>query len=494
MAFLIKNGLVLASAHEEPRKADILVEGSAIVAIGTDQSGSQDCQVIDATGHLVIPGLINAHTHGRENLLKGTIDNRPLEAWLLQLAALSDERTPADQYASVALGAIEMVQHGVTSAYELFTNIPAITPQAIAAVLQAYQDVGLRAVVAPAISDLPYHRTIPGFSKRLEPPMIRALDQLFPARNGEELLAIVSQCLTQWRGSAGEDLVRMALAPVIPERCSDQFLSACRDFAERHDVAIHTHLLESKMQAVERFRRDGCTTPTALDRLGLLTPRTSLAHAIWVTSGDIDLIAKRGCCVVHNPISNLKLGSGVMRMRNMLEQGISLAIGTDGCASSDHQNIFEAIRLAAYLHRPLEPDYEAWPTAREVLETVWDGGARTMGLAGKLGRIAPGYLADIVLLDLDSEGLTPLNNAANQLVMCENGRAVRTVIVNGRVIFERGKTTLVDAANIRARARESALRLSRNVERSKIVMGVEPALRAARFEAIEEANRLLGDA
>jgi cytosine/adenosine deaminase-related metal-dependent hydrolase len=324
--------------------------------------------------------------------------------------------------------------------------------------------------------------------------MIRALDELFPARNGEELLAVVSQCLAKWRGSVGEDLVRMALAPVIPERCSDHFLAACRDFAEHHGVAVHTHLLESKMQAVERFHRDGSTTPTALDRLGLLTSRTSLAHAIWVTSGDIDLIAKRCCCVVHNPISNLKLGSGVMRMRNMLERQVRLAIGTDGCASADHQNIFEAIRLAAYLHRPLEADYDAWPTAREVLEAVWDGGAQTMGLTDKLGKIAPGYFADLVLLDLDSEGLTPLNNAANQLVMCEGGRAVRTVIVNGRIIFEGGKMTLVDAVDIRARARESALRLSRNVERSKIIMGVEPALRAARFEAIEEANKLLGDA
>jgi 5-methylthioadenosine/S-adenosylhomocysteine deaminase len=169
----------------------------------------------------------------------------------------------------------------------------------------------------------------------------------------------------------------------------------------------------------------------------------------------------------------------------MLEQHVHLAIGTDGCASADHQNLFEAIRLAAYIHRPLEPDYEAWPRAAQVLEAAWDGGAHTLGLAGKLGRIAPGYLADMVLLDLDSEPLTPLNHAANQLVMCENGQSVRIVIVDGRIVFEHGKTTLVDCAEIKARARETARRLARtNVDRARIISSAEPALRAARFAAL----------
>ena len=159
MPLLIKNGLVLPSAHSEPRTVDILVDGALISNIGRDLYAPEGVRVIDAEGHLVIPGLINAHTHGRENLLKGLIDNRPLEPWLLQLAALTDERSPEDQYVSVALGAVEMLKHGVTAAYELFTNIPTITPEAVAAVLGAYRDVGLRAVVAPCVADIPYHRT-----------------------------------------------------------------------------------------------------------------------------------------------------------------------------------------------------------------------------------------------------------------------------------------------------------------------------------------------
>jgi 5-methylthioadenosine/S-adenosylhomocysteine deaminase len=485
MSLWIRNGLVLASAYDEPRPLDILLNGSLISEVSRQINPPPDTKILDASGHLVIPGLINAHVHGRENLLKGLVDNRPLEAWLLQLAALSDERTPDDQYVSVALGAIEMLKHGATSTYELFTHIPVITPESIAAVLRAYSDVGLRAIVAPSVADIPYHRTIPGFTERLEPSLLGALDELFPRRDGHELLRIVAQAVTDWRTSAGENLVRMAIAPVIPERCSNEFLAACRDLADSHALPLHTHLLETKVQAVERQRRDGCSTPTVLDRLGLLTPSTSLAHAIWVTDADIDLIARRGCAVIHNPLSNLKLGSGRMPMRKMMEQQVHLAIGTDGCASADHQNLFEAIRVAAYLHRPFEPDYESWPRAVQVLEAVWEGGAHALGLGGKLGRIVPGYLADIVLLDLDSEALTPLNHVANQLVMCETGLSVRTVIVDGRIVFERGKMTSVDAAAIRARARETARRLSRtNVDRARIVSCAEPALRAARLEAL----------
>jgi 5-methylthioadenosine/S-adenosylhomocysteine deaminase len=485
MSLWIRNGLVLASARDEPRPLDILLNGSLISEVGRQLEPPPDVKILDASGHLIIPGLINAHVHGRENLLKGLVDNRPLEAWLLQLAALSDDRTAEDQYVSVALGAIEMLKHGATSTYELFTHIPVMTPEAIAAVLQAYSDVGLRAIVAPSVADIPYHRTIPGFTERLEPSLLRALDDLFPLRDGHELLRTVEQAVTDWRTNTGESLVRIAIAPVIPERCSDGFLAACRDLAEAHALPLHTHLMETKVQAVERYRRDGCSTPTVLDRLGLLTPRTSLAHAIWVTDADIDLIAHRGCAVIHNPLSNLKLGSGLMPMRKMLEQRVHLAIGTDGCASADHQNLFEAIRLAAYLHRPFEPDYEAWPRATQMLEAAWEGGAHTLGLDGKLGRITPGYLADLVLLDLDSEALTPLNHAANQLVMCENGLSVRTVIVNGRIVFERGKPTLVDAEAIRARARETARRLSRtNVDRARILSRAETSLREARLAAL----------
>lgn len=480
MPLHIRNGLVLSSAHGSPERADVLIEGRSIVAVGADLRPPDGAESIDASGRLLVPGFINAHTHGRENLLKGLVDNRPLEEWLFQLAALSDDRTPEDQYVSVALGAIEMVKHGVTSAYEVFTHIPVVDAPAIAAVVKAYSDVGLRAIVAPAVSDIPFHHSIPGLLQRLDSAYRSELDRLFPLRDGRLALDSVAEALPV---CAGNELVRLALSPVIPERCSHEFLIACRDFAERHELPIHTHLLETRLQAIERHRRDNCTTPELLDRLGLLTPKTSLAHAVWVTDQDIELISRRECAVIHNPLSNLKLGSGFMPMKKMRQQNVKLAIGTDGCASADHQNMFEATRLAAYVHRPSEDDYEAWPRSEQVLHAAWEGGAHAMGLDGKLGRIAPGYLADISILDLNSEALTPLNNATNQLVFCENGTSVRTVIVNGRIVLENGEPTLIDADQIKARARDAAQRLTRNARRAQILLRAEPAVQAARLTA-----------
>jgi guanine deaminase len=487
MGLLIRGGLVLASAEAEIAPLDVLLEDDRIAAVAPSLAAAPGTEVLDAGGQLVIPGLINAHTHGRENLLKGLVDNRPLELWLHQLAAFSDQRTPREQYVSVALGAIEMLRSGVTSAYELFTNIPTVTPETIDAVLRAYRDVGLRAIVAPSIADLPYHRTIPGLVERLEPSLLAELDALFPPRDGDELLGIVRRAAADW-ARAGPGPVRVGCAPVIPERCTERLLAACRDAAAALGLPLHTHLLETKVQAVQRMRQDGCSTAVYLDRLGLLGPRTTLAHAVWTTGADLDAIARTGACVVHNPGSNMKLGSGVMPLRAMLDRGISVAVGADGSASSDNQNLFEALRLAAYLHRPLEVDYERWPRAREVLGLAWDGGARALDAA--VGRIAPGYLADLALLDLDTEPLTPLNDAAAQLVMAETGGSVRTVIVAGRVVLADRTPTRVDAAAIRAEARATARRLlDKNRDRARAIARVEPYLAAARRALLAEPGR-----
>lgn len=480
MAVLVRGGLVLRSARSRAEPLDVLLEGSRILAVAPSIAAPDGARVINAAGHLVVPGFVNAHTHGREHLIKGLVDNRPLELWLHQLAALSDERTPRDQYVCAALGAIEMLKSGVTASYDMFTHIPAMTPEVIDSVLCAYRDVGLRALVAPCVADIPYHQSIPGFAERLPEPLRRSIDRLFPARDGKELLAIVRQGALSWRAAYGKDAcVRVGLAPVIPERCSDEFLVNSRDLAAELGLPIQMHFVETRVQASERRRRSRRTTAEHLEALGLLTPNTTLAHAVWATDSDVDILARTGANVVHNPASNLKLGSGLMPMRRMLEKGVALAVATDGSASSDNQNIFEAIRLAAYLHRPLEPDYEHWPRAPRVLEMAWEGGARAMGLAGAAGRIEAGYLADLTLLDLDTETLTPLNEPVNQLVMCETGRAVRSVIVDGRVVLENGRPCLVDDVAIRAEAREIAKRLLvANKDRLAAMAAVEPHLRA----------------
>lgn len=477
-------GLVLEDGNTEPQRADVLIEGPTIVAVGRDASTRDgDKTVIDVSGHLVVPGLINAHTHSRENLAKGSIDTRPLELWLHEIAVYSEARTLREVYVSAALGAVEALSSGTTSMYELFTNIPVITVGAVMAVLEAYRDVGLRAIVAPSISDLSYHRTIPGLVDQLDDSSLAELDELFPALDGGELVDTVRQVHRSWDNSTWP--VRVGIAPVIPERCTDSLLETCRDVADAERLPLHTHLAESAVQLVERSRRSGRSPTHHLDELGLLRPGSTLAHAIWVDRDDIRRLATSGATVVHNPASNMKLGSGVMPLRAMLDERTPVAVGTDGSTTSDNQNMFEALRMAAYVHRLSEPDHESWPAAWEVLSMAWEAGARAMGYGAQLGRVEAGCLADLTVLDCDVESLTPLNDARNQLVMCETGAAVRHVVVDGHVVLRNGSPTRVDASALRAEARDAAHRLARVHERRhRVVQTVTPAIRVARLEAI----------
>jgi 5-methylthioadenosine/S-adenosylhomocysteine deaminase len=479
---LIRGGTVIESGRSEPRTADVLVDGAMIAAVDArvDVGDDDPTEILDAAGHLVMPGLINAHTHGRENLIKGIVDNRPLEAWLHEVAVHSQQRTPREQYISVALGAVEALRSGTTSIYELFTAIPVITVESVVAALDAYRDVGLRAIVAPSISDLPYYATIPGLRSRLTPQLAHELAELFPAHPGVDQLDIVAAAAS---ARPRDPLVRMGVAPVIPERCSDDFLQHAFALADSMALPTHLHLAETRIQVEERFRRSGHTPTRHLAGLGLLGPSVTLAHAIWVDDWDIAALATSGATVVHNPVSNMKLGSGVMPLRALLDAGVPVAVGTDGSASSDHQNMFEALRIATYMHRMGEPDWERWPTAHEVLTTAWEAGARAMGRAGRLGRVEPGCLADITILDCDVESLTPLNDPRNQVVMCETGAAVRHVVIDGKVVLRDGEPARIDAAGVRAEAREAARRLGDSShDRAHVIAEVIPQIRAARLE------------
>jgi 5-methylthioadenosine/S-adenosylhomocysteine deaminase len=478
---LIKGGLAITGPNQAAARLDVLVQDDKIAAVEANLDAEPGVDVLDASGFLIAPGLVNAHVHGRESLSKALVDNRPLELWLQEMAAFTEGRSAEDQYISVTLGAIEMLKNGVTSAYDLFTNIPVLTQESILAVLKAYYDVGIRALVAPSVSDIAYHASIPGLMSVLPGEVAGALDELFPAPKATDSLATVREVISDWvREHGPKERVRMAIAPVIPERCSRELLHACKSVQTDFGLPLHTHLLETRLQALQRLATSGTTSVAYLDDEGLLDSGTTLAHAIWLEQRDIERIAQRGCTVVHNPASNMKLGSGVMPLVAMRSHGVAVSIGTDG-----FQNMFEAMRLAAYIHRLGEPDYGRWPTCSDVLEMVWAGGSRAFGLEGSIGRLAPGFLADIALLDLNADSLTPLNDASAQLVMCETGSAVHSVMVGGRWVLRGGRCTEVDEQAIKAQARESASRLAVvSAERSSLIGKVAPYISEIRQSSI----------
>lgn len=452
---LVTGGLVWADG--EARALDILLEDDTIAALlPTGTATSTDLVVVDARSRAVVPGLINAHTHGHGGLSKGSGDRWTLELLLNAGGWLGGHRTDDDRYLSTLLTAIEMLQKGCTACFDLSLAVPVPTPGGIAAAAQAYLDAGMRAVVAPMIGDVHFYRAVPGLIDGA-PPSLRREMEAAAATGGAAILPSLAAIAAQW--SFPSNRVRLGMAPTIPLQCTDEFLVGCHRIAREHGLPLQTHLAESKVQAVAARERWGCSITAHIVKLGIVDDAFSGAHGIWLDEADMALLAEHGGAVAHNPGSNLRLGSGVADARALLDRGVAVGIGTDGGASADGQNMFEATRLACNLSRIQGRPPESWLEAREAHQLATAGSARVLGWADRLGRIAPGYKADLVFLDLGHVNFTPLNDLMNQLVHVEEGTAVRLVMVGGRVVVRDGRVLGIDLDAIAQRAAEAAARL-----------------------------------
>src|SRR2546428_12964798 len=227
--------------------------------------------------------------------------------------------------------------------------------------------------------------------------------------------------------------VRLAVAPTIPHHCSDAFIRACVDVVKEHGVGLHSHVAESKVQAMVGLQWYGKTATAQLDALGALGPHFTVAHGVWLDDDDMRRLGDRGASIAHNPGSNMRLGNGLADIRAMLERRVNVGIGTDGANCSDNLNMYESMRLASFVSKAQRPDVERWVTTDEVALAATEGSARALGFEGLIGRLAPGYKADIVFLDLGHVNWIPLNDPTNQLVHTEDGGAVTHVMIGGRM-------------------------------------------------------------
>jgi 5-methylthioadenosine/S-adenosylhomocysteine deaminase len=439
---VIRGGRLLDIAAHRAPFADLLVEGDTIREVGQPRmivpAGTRH---IDASGKLLMPGLVNAHTHGHGSFTKGVADRWTLELLLNASPWTTGNFTAEDKYLAARVNALEMVRKGCTAAYDLYFEFPGPTFEGITAAAQAYADVGVRAVIAPLIADRTLYDAVPGLFDALPDSLRAELEK----RQTSPCSAIISRCadiLQRW--PFDRITVRPALAPTIPLHCSDEMIVACRDLAREYNVGIQMHLAESKIQALAGIKRYGKTLTEHLDALGLIGPHFTGAHCIWLDDEDIRRLADKGASVAHNPGSNLRLGSGIAPVRKMLEHKLAVGIGTDGSTSSDNQNMFEATRMASFVSRVHSSDYRTWISTEEALELATTGGARLLGLDGKIGRIAPGYLADIVFIDLTSVNYVPLNDITNQIVNCEDSSAVESVMIGGRMVLDHGRFVGID--------------------------------------------------
>jgi 5-methylthioadenosine/S-adenosylhomocysteine deaminase len=453
---VVEGGLVLApdlSAH----KRDIVVNGGVIVDVAPTGGGPIDARRVDAADRAVIPGLVNAHVHGHGNLAKGLVEDRwPLELFLNALPGLSGSQTEHDKYLNGLLGAVEMIRKGCTAACDLFAEFPAPTLDGITAVAQAYADVGVRAVVAPMVADRTFYRAYPALLEEM-PLDLRNEALSLVMGEGSLILDRVEAIASNWRFD--HDRIRLGVAPSIPLHCSDAFLTRCAEIAKKHGLVLHTHLAESKVQAVTGQGRYGATVTAHLDRLGLLGPNFSAVHAIWLDDDDMRRLADRGSSAVHAPGSNLRFGSGLAQIRRMMDHGVNVALATDAANTSDHLNMFEAMRFGVSISTVLSADHRRWLGKADAFGMATAGGAKALGFEGRLGQIAPGFKADLVFLDLGHINYTPLGDLAHQIVFGENGAAVDSVMVDGRLVMDRGRMTTVDEAKLRCEANAAAERL-----------------------------------
>ena len=387
---------------------------------------------------------------------KGIGDLWSLELLLNAGPWINGNRTDDDRYLSTLLSAVEMLRKGCTSCYDLSAMLPVPSAEGLHAVAQAYADVGMRAVIAPMIADRSFYQAIPGLLDAF-PPALRPVAEAMRTASAEAILAPIRSTAAAW--PYARDRIRLGIAPTIPLHCSDEFMLACRDISEKFGMPLQTHLAESPVQREGALRRYGTTMTAHLHSLGLLGPGFSGAHAIWIDDAEIELLARNGCALAHNPGSNLRLGNGVADMRRAIAGGVTVGVGTDGSSSSDNQNMFEAMRLAAFVSRVFDRAPEDWIGAAEALRLATEGSAAVLGMGDLIGRIAPGYKADFAFLDLDHVNLVPLNNAVNQLVNTEDGAAVRDVMIGGKFVLQDGVLPGLDWKSIVARARDAAARL-----------------------------------
>lgn len=476
---LIKNARVYDHDGDldQPPAADILIVDGKIAAIRPGlaasiaanepvaELGSRSVdETIDGTDRLVIPGFVNAHYHSHDVLLKGVFETIPLELWMLNaLPPAYPKRSKAEMRARTLLGAVECLRSGITTVQDLATIFP-FDEEHLDTILQAYEDVGIRCVFALQIADVTGDKSLPYWDEVAPSDLRKKLSASIEPFDGVDLPTLVRKLYRKHKDR--HPRITWALGPASPELCSVSLLEGLADIANSENLPVYTHLYESKAMALmarQNHQQDKGSLINYLERTGLLTPRTNLAHSVWMTQREIEQIAAAGTNVVLNPVGNLKTRSGIAPIRRYVAEGVNIGIGCDNCSCSDAQNMFQSMKLFASLAAVTDPE-PGPPTAADAIRAATLGGARTTGMAGKLGALKPGMAADLSMIDLTDPSFVPLNSAARQVVFTESGRGVETVIVDGRVVVRDRRVVSIDERALREEVTELMKVLRKDLE------------------------------
>jgi 5-methylthioadenosine/S-adenosylhomocysteine deaminase len=477
MKTLIRNALIVTMNDQGDiiDKGSVAIDGHRLAYVGPVEWTPTDSfdRIIDAERLIAMPGMVNAHCHSPANLVRGMMPSKPLEIWRAYYRASLRGMGDDDFYASALLGGMEMLKNGATTVLDHFAGNAACRFMGAGAAIQAMRDLGLRHVASLTLTDKNYEDTVP--LGRPDASLDAEIKRM-SASEAKTARACLDECEAFIESfHAPEKLTTACPGPSAVQRCSDELLVGCAEIAREKNLPIHIHLAETKAQAVQGMNIYGHSLLQHLETLGMVGSNLSCAHSIWIDDADVDVFATRGATPVHNPASNLRIGSGLAKVKEFLAAGVSVALGTDGSASNDGQNMFDAVRLAALIHNQAGTDFNRWVAPAQALAMATRNGARAFGLDA--GMLAPGKLADIVLLRRDRTAFTPLNNVVSQLAFCENGSDVDTVVVNGEVVVENGRLTKIDETDVLRLVESARRRLDPAMQRElSAAQRMEPAL------------------
>jgi 5-methylthioadenosine/S-adenosylhomocysteine deaminase len=440
----------LSAIAQAPGRVDLLIRGGTVVTMDSDgrvlEGGAvavradrivsvldpEDAlpearETVDASGHLVIPGLVNAHGHAAMTLLRGIADDLKLLEWLQNYIFPAEARnvTPEFVYWGTLLGCVEMARSGTTTYADMYYFEEEVA--------RATERAGIRGVLGQSVIGRP----APDY------------------RTPEEALAGAKAFLEKYRS---HPLVIPSVAPHALYTTALDGVQKAQRLAVEFGVPLQIHAVEPREENDQLREKLGKGTIEALAGAGVLGPGTILHHSIWLSDADIETIARHGASTSHNPESNMKTASGVARVPDLLAAGIDVGLGTDGPASNNNLDLFDEMDSAAKLAKVTSGDPTALP-AKTVFHMATLGGARALGIADRVGSLEAGKLADVVLIDVDVPELVPLYDVYSHLVYAVQGPQVTTVVVNGKIVVREGRMTTVDEAEVVSKAREMKRRI-----------------------------------
>jgi 5-methylthioadenosine/S-adenosylhomocysteine deaminase len=432
VSMIVTNGTVVTmdGARRVLSPGAVAIDGNAIAGVGTPEeirTRFAAGDVLDASGMVVLPGLVNTHTHAPMVMYRGLADDLALMDWLQKYIFPAEARTVSPEMVRIGtrLAALEMIQSGTTTFADMYYFEEEVG--------RATRQAGLRGVLGETIIGFP------------------VADAKTPADSLRRTEAFIKEF-------AGDELVTPVPAPHSMYTVDEASLVAARRLADKYGVPMLIHLAETADE-IDIAKAKYKMTPAAwLDSIGALGPKVVAAHCVWIDEADTAILKRHGVSVSHNPESNMKLASGTAPITRFLKEGLTVALGTDGAASNNDLDMFEAMRQAAMLHKLATRDPQALP-ARTVLEMATLGGARALGLESKIGSLEAGKRADLIVVSMKGARQTPMYNAVSHLVYVAHGDDVQTTIVNGRVLMRDRRVLTLDEPSVLADARALAVKV-----------------------------------